>query len=648
MLFEICDAGPNAYRVKYKPSEKHSLKVTVDGKVLADVRIADDKFKVRNASLEDSEKIDEKTSEYMDDIDGNKPDAQEIEQILSAGLRSTVSRVDFHLARCAFTLGPVLDGETMNIDAPDLDWEMYPHGDKFLIHCVGINNGSEYAHVAITVDGKDVQRGRFMVSMPSDSESGMFVVMDPSQRDKSKAKRHSLVEITTPTDYISPSDCPVLALINPESGPGGGREWMEWMQSLTNNCDHGKNCMKGDECDSKYTEAWNLSETLSGENEPSGLAKLVAWLNRRSNPRIVVGGGDGAISWVVGLLCKCFSGNPDAGTSRECSSGIPDAGTSHECSSGTRDAGTSHECSSGTRDAGMDIDSGAFPDYRLKRLPPIALLPLGTGNLFGGCTGWYNSHSGGNKENYLEWVRVGRPIAVDMWSIEYGKPMDSFRPQVMMCFMSFGYEAQICAGFEMARREKDMSWASKIVGLVGGTRAANKTEYFVQGTKSMFVSPNMKTNLSVMGSNCGSLEIEDGAISFDILNINRMGDNLDFWGESEDMKSFLNDGLLDVGVLANKAQFYSIMAKLANSQLTHLAQCNFLEITVNEPTFMQAEGEAWLAEKGDVITLKKIVNAPEIVLGPHRNDAFRSGIKDLPPKIMSRKSAECTPASFSR
>jgi len=363
---------------------------------------------------------------------------------------------------------------------------------------------------------------------------------------------------------------PVCFLINEKSG---GRLGQHLIHSFSNF----SNCLVFD-----LSVFWEVME--GGGRESSSVQKFNEFLMDKK-ARIVVGGGDGSVSFVCALIEFLNRGNVQGSNEYE-------------------DQEKYLEDLRNTKDQ--------------RPLNPIAILPIGVGNELSRCIGWsstfhsstvWNCWSGSSEHSFLNDVRRGKIIDLDLWNVQIEVPQHLHETVValegenlrveeklgkfaLLCFFSLGFDARIAHNFHQFR-ENHPSLTSTV--------ALNKTWYTWFGIKelftpregiSSFLEVHVDGHLVVLPSNIKTIQV---------LNIHSSADGVDFFGTGEpsndsELKEYLfptlNDGLLEV--VGTEGVKHLMMIRTHFSHSRRIAQGNHIKITVKKPIPAQLDGEAWI------------------------------------------------------
>ncbi|XP_025836280.1 diacylglycerol kinase epsilon isoform X2 [Agrilus planipennis] len=179
--------------------------------------------------------------------------------------------------------------------------------------------------------------------------------------------------------------------------------------------------------------------------------------------------------------------------------------------------------------------------------PPIAILPLGTGNDLSRVLGWGRENpSEVNVPDLLKKIDRAEVIDIDRWRIDVtpyrnlsnlGIRIPS-KTLYMYNYFSIGVDAQVALDFHKTRDSKFY---------IFGSRIFNKLLYLCFGTQQVVTADckniEKRLDLYLDGKYIDLPELE----SIVILNIPSWGAGVDLWGlcESENPQSY-NDGILEV------------------------------------------------------------------------------------------------------
>ncbi|THD27831.1 Diacylglycerol kinase [Fasciola hepatica] len=256
--------------------------------------------------------------------------------------------------------------------------------------------------------------------------------------------------------------------------------------------------------------------------------------------------------------------------------------------------------------------------------PPMAILPLGTGNDLARVLRWGSGYTGGEEPlSILRDVVEAEKIRLDRWTVVI-KPdeaekdaqkkqlqiqanaantnEDTSRIFVMNNYFGLGIDADLNLDFHMAREENPAKFNSRI---------HNKSVYLKMGLRKMVNRTKCKdlhqnVSIEVDGKQLDLPPLE-GII---ILNILSWGAGANPWGvEKDDAFSVPThyDGQLEVVGVTGVVHMGQIFSGLRTG--TRLAQGGHIRITVKNDIPVQVDGEPWIQSPGQIIVLRSALKA---------------------------------------
>eukprot|EP00929_Paragymnodinium_shiwhaense_P016272 TRINITY_DN124538_c0_g1_i1.p1 TRINITY_DN124538_c0_g1~~TRINITY_DN124538_c0_g1_i1.p1 ORF type:complete len:533 (+),score=96.96 TRINITY_DN124538_c0_g1_i1:84-1682(+) len=265
--------------------------------------------------------------------------------------------------------------------------------------------------------------------------------------------------------------------------------------------------------------------------------------------------------------------------------------------------------------------------------PPVAVMPLGTGNDLARVLGWGGGFSGGNVSSILKEVADAHAAVLDRWQLVFrdvacpGRPVDlpaegRERKRAIMCnYFGIGVDAAVALDFHQMRESSPHLFVSRLI---------NKLWYIRSGTLN-FLKKSCKNLASKVVLECDGkvIEVPANLEGIVVLNIPSFGGGSDLWGSavvdtsgSEDTDSSddtspthsksvlrslssLRPSMQDqrLEVVGVHGSFQLGAAQIGLYKAKRLAQCSTVRIVTKASLPVQVDGEPWMFDKDGEIDI---------------------------------------------
>ncbi|XP_047944634.1 diacylglycerol kinase 1-like [Salvia hispanica] len=284
---------------------------------------------------------------------------------------------------------------------------------------------------------------------------------------------------------------------------------------------------------------------------------------------------------------------------------------------------------------------GVVSDLKLSHPPPIATMPLGTGNNLPFAFGWGKKNPGtdrGSVLSFMDKVRGADEMKMDSWHImmrmkaiqgcapvappELPQSLHSFHPVSstddlnvegydtyrggFWNYFSMGMDAQVSYAFHNERKRNPEKFKNQLVNQSTYAKLVSTQGWFLPSHLNHAASISQLCKVKIMkkgGSDWEDLKIPHSVRSIVCLNLPSFSGGLNPWGNPNSHKRrnrdltppCVDDGLLEIVGFRNA--WHGLVLLAPNGHGTRLAQAHRIKFEFHKgsakETYMRIDGEPW-------------------------------------------------------
>jgi len=226
------------------------------------------------------------------------------------------------------------------------------------------------------------------------------------------------------------------------------------------------------------------------------------------------------------------------------------------------------------------------------RVPPVAILPLGTGNDLARMLKWGGGYTGGDLNDVLQGVANAHPVEVDRWNVNVTRAGGKEgRSLVMNNYLGVGIDGALSLDFHEKRKANPNMFINRFL---------NKVMYGGLGFQRFLIDHSLLADKADVYCDGKKIEFPPGTQGVICLNINSYAGGSKLWdeknpefGKSSGSRSSLKDELVEVVAVQGLHHLGAIQVGLV-PHATSIAQCHSLSIEIKNGSIpVQVDGEPW-------------------------------------------------------
>eukprot|EP01114_Cavostelium_apophysatum_P017681 TRINITY_DN5311_c0_g1_i1.p1 TRINITY_DN5311_c0_g1~~TRINITY_DN5311_c0_g1_i1.p1 ORF type:complete len:613 (+),score=123.37 TRINITY_DN5311_c0_g1_i1:378-2216(+) len=243
---------------------------------------------------------------------------------------------------------------------------------------------------------------------------------------------------------------------------------------------------------------------------------------------------------------------------------------------------------------------------KLDPFPPVAILPLGTGNDLARTLGWGTGFTGEDLSPLLDQIERATEVSLDRWTVSLSNSStQAVETKLMNNYMSVGVDAEVALQFHTLRTAQPELFTSQFI---------NKFWYTHYGMRCMFSDIDELARMLDLEVDGVPVRIPSGIGGLMILNLPNYAGGVNLWGTNVDEEDSdgeeemertpkfqpqsIDDKLIEVVAITGSFHMGTITVNL--SQALRIAQGSSIKITLRQQLPVQVDGEPWLQDPSEI------------------------------------------------